>query len=195
MGQVAGYPTVERGISRVEVLGVDFSGAQTDNKTWVAEGVLEGGGLTLRSCRAVSRGELAELLSSLAAPAVAALDFPFSVPMEFARYWQPEAARMPQLWAAAAAMQLDQFMALRDAFVARCGELKRRCDTYHPESFSCLHVVNPNLVPMTFHGMRMLDKLWASGCAVPPLESQDAGKPVLLEAMPGAALKALGLYE
>ena len=49
------------------------------------------------------------------------------------------------------------------------------------------------MVPMTFQGMGMLDKLWASGCAVPPLEAHDAKKPVMLEAMPGAALKALGL--
>jgi hypothetical protein len=177
----------------LEILGVDFSGAQADNNTWLAQGLLEAGGLTLHSCHAVSRAELTDILSNLAGPAVAALDFPFSVPLGFARYWQPEAASMPQLWAAAAAMPQDQFMTMRDSFVAQWGEPKRHCDTYHPESFSCLHKVNPNMVPMTFHGMRMLDKLWASGCAVPPLEPEDAEKPVMLEAMPGAALKALGL--
>jgi hypothetical protein len=177
----------------MEILGVDFSGAQADNNTWLAQGLLDAGGLTLHSCRAVSRGELTSILSSLAGPAVAALDFPFSVPLGFARCWQPEAASMPQIWAAAAAMELGRFMTLRDAFVARWGEPKRHCDTYHPESFSCLHKVNPNMVPMTFQGMRMLDKLWASGCAVPPLEPQYAGNPVMLEAMPGAALRAMGL--
>jgi hypothetical protein len=177
----------------LEILGVDFSGARADNNTWLAQGLLDAEGLTLRSCRSVSRGELTSILSSLAGPAVAALDFPFSVPLEFARYWQPEAASMPQLWAAASSMQFDQFLAMRDAFVARWGEPKRHCDTYHPESFSCLHKVNPNMVPMTFQGMRMLDKLWPSDCAVPPLEPKDAEKPVILEAMPGAALKALGL--
>jgi hypothetical protein len=184
----------------MEILGVDFSGAQTDNNTWLAQGLLEAGGLTLHSCRAVCRAELTEILSSLAGPAVAALDFPFSVPLEFSRYWQPEAASMPQLWAAAADMSPDQFMQMRDKFMAmwntfvpRRREPKRHCDTYHPESFSCLRRVNPNMVPMTFQGMRMLDKLWASGCAVPPLEPQYAGNPVMLEAMPGAALKALGL--
>ena len=177
----------------MQILGVDFSGAQANNNTWLARGLLEAGGLTLYSCRPVSRGELTEILSSLAGPAVAALDFPFSVPLEFARYWQPEAAGMPQLWAAAADMQFDQFMAMRDAFVAQWGEPKRRCDTYHPESFSCLHKVNPNMVPMTFQGMRLLHHLGLTNYAVPPLEAPPGASTTLLEAMPGAALKALGL--
>ena len=46
---------------------------------------------------------------------------------------------------------------------------------------------------MTFYGMRMLGPLWLAGCTVPPLESSNTDKAVLLEAMPGAALKALGL--
>jgi len=180
----------------LEILGVDFSGAQADNNTWLAQGLLEAGELTLHSCRAVSRAELTDIISILPrkdGPCVAALDFPFSVPLGFARYWQPEVASMTQLWAAASSMQFYQFLAMRDAFVAQWGEPKRRCDIHHPESFSCLHKVNPNMVPMTFHGMRMLDKLWASGCAVPPLDPKDAERPVMLEAMPGAALKALGL--
>jgi hypothetical protein len=177
----------------MEILGVDFSGAQADNKTWLAQGLLEAGGLTLRSCHAVCRAELADILANLAGPAVAALDFPFSVPLGFARYWQPEAAGMPQLWAAASSMQFDQFMAMRDAFVARWGEPKRHCDTYHPESFSCLHKVNPNMVPMTFQGMRLLHHLGLTNYVVPPLDAPPGASTTLLEAMPGAALRAMGL--
>ncbi|MCI0439199.1 MAG: DUF429 domain-containing protein, partial [Chloroflexi bacterium] len=81
----------------------------------------------------------------------------------------------------------------RDEFVALYGEPKRLCDTYYPESYSCLHKTNPNMVPMTFYGMRMLHRLWSVGCDVPPLPARTAGRPLLLEAMPGAALKALGL--
>jgi hypothetical protein len=100
---------------------------------------------------------------------------------------------MTDLWTAAASMDLSQFMALRDAFVSRRGEMKRECDAFYPESFSCLHKVNPNMVPMTFHGMRMLDRLWAAGCAIPPLKSTNGDATVLLEAMPGAVLRVFKL--
>ncbi len=205
----------------LQILGVDFSGAKTDDRTWVAQGALSAGILALHDCAPMGRAKLSETLSSLPGGSVAALDFPFSVPESFARFWQPEAVNMPDLWAAAAAMELGQFLVLRDRFVARCGEPKRRGDLNFPECYSCLHQANPNMVPMTFYGMRMLDSLWRAGCSVPPLEShveshmeshmdsplESPGKsdgepdrdstggnrPVLLEAMPGAALKALQL--
>ena len=84
-------------------------------------------------------------------------------------------------------------MSLRDDYVGRQGEPKRLGDSYHPESYSCLHKVNPNMVPMTFYGMKMLAGLWPKGCVVPPLQLQNMGRAVLLEAMPGAALRAFGL--
>ena len=177
----------------MELAGVDFSGAKTDDHTWVTSGWLDGPVLDLHDCRAVKRADLAELLLHLPAGSVAALDFPFSVPRPFANFWEPGAASMPDLWEAASKMDLTQFLALRDDFVAQSGEPKRLCDTRFPECYSCLHKANPNMVPMTFYGMKMLGPLWLAGCAVPPLESQGAGRAVLLEAMPGAALKALGL--
>lgn len=175
----------------MDIIGVDFSGAKSDNRTWVAQGSLDEGGLTLRQCTAVSRARLTDLLLTLPGPAVAALDFPFSVPIDFARYWRPEAQSMPDLWAAAATMKLEEFVALRDAFVVRWGETKRQCDGY--PAYSCLHLVNPNMVPMTFRGMQMLARMWSSSFAVPPLESPAGAQTTLLEAMPGATLKALGL--
>ena len=39
----------------------------------------------------------------------------------------------------------------------------------------------------------MLARLWPAGCDVPPLPPQKAGKAVLLEVMPGAVLRSLGL--
>ena len=177
----------------MEILGVDFSGAKTDDHTWVTRGRLDGHVLTLGDCKAVTRAHLAELLLQLPQGSVAALDFPFSVPQPFAQFWQPGASSMPELWAAASEIDLSQFLVLRDDFVARWGEPKRMCDLRFPECYSCLHKVNPNMVPMTFYGMRMLGPLWLAGCAVPPLYAARAGKAVLLEAMPGAALKALGL--
>ena len=100
---------------------------------------------------------------------------------------------MPQLWSAAAAMELAEFLELRDRFVQRHGELKRLSDTFYPECYSPLHKVNPNLVPMTFRGMQMLDRLGRGGCSIPPLAPPAGAQTLLLEAMPGAALRALGL--
>ena len=124
---------------------------------------------------------------------MAALDFPFSVPQVFAERWLPDAKTMPDLWRAAAAMDLPDFMHLRDEFVAQHGEPFRRGDGYFPECYSCLHKANPNMVPMTFRGMRMLNGLWQAGCRVPPLPDGGHPGPLLLESMPGAALRAFGL--
>ena len=177
----------------MQILGVDFSGAAPDNNTWLAQGSLTDQELMLERCRVVRRDELTDILSSLPGTAVAALDFPFSVPLQFAEYWVPGVQDMTQLWDAAANMDLPQFMELRDGFVARHGEPKRIIDLAHTESFSCLHKANPNMVPMTFRGMQMLSRLWPAGCNVPPLPAQDAAGAVLLEVMPGAVLRALGL--
>ncbi len=172
---------------------MDFSGARSDDRTWIARGRLDGRTLVLRSCKPISRAALEDVLLSLPGDAVAALDFPFSVPLAFARFWRPEATTMPELWAAASMMDIAGFMTLRDSFAIRLGEPKRRCDTFFTEAYSCLHKVNPNMVPMTFYGMQMLARLGPAGCLVPPLEPPVGGKALLLEAMPGAALRAFKL--
>jgi predicted nuclease with RNAse H fold len=177
----------------LEIIGVDFSGAKPDNNTWVAQGYLDRQGLTLYRCAPASRAELVSQLLKLSNTAVVALDFPFSVPKAFARYWQPEAKSMVDLWTVTTSMDLRQFIARRDAFVCQHGEPRRLCDTYYPEAFPVLHKVNPNLLPMTFYGMRMLARLWEAGCVVPPLAPPDRGRTTLLEVMPGAALRALRL--
>jgi hypothetical protein len=177
----------------VNIIGVDFSGARSDQHTWLARGVIDGPALVLHECRPVTRLELTQLLAGAVNPTVAALDFPFAVPQEFARCWHSAAHTMPDLWEAAAATCLEQFLELRHRFVSRHGEVKRLADTYFPECYSCLHLANPNMVPMTFRGMQMLHRLWQWGCAVPPLPDSHGYGPVLLEAMPGAALRALGL--
>ena len=185
----------------MRIIGVDYSGARGDRNTWISRGLLEGGQLVLESCESISREVLTEeLMKARGAPevspemlTVAALDFPFSVPREFAAFWRPEAATMPELWSAAAAMELGEFLELRDRFVVLHGEPKRLSDTFYPECYSPLHQVNPNLVPMTFRGMQMLDRLGRAGCSIPPLAPPPGANTLLLEAMPGAALRALGL--
>lgn len=177
----------------MQTLGVDFSGARGDRNTWITEGTFDDNCLTLNGCYAISRSDLSQRLLDLPADSVVALDFPFSVPLSFAKAWSPASRAMPDLWREASETELEQFIEHRNAFVAEHGEMKRTCDRHYPESYSCLHMTNPNMVPMTFRGMQMLHKLWHSGCRVPPLNSPDNSGATLLESMPGAVLRALGL--
>ena len=175
------------------IVGVDFSGAKSDNATWVTRAKLEDGAIRLLSSQPITRSGLTELLASLPGETVAALDFPFSVPHEFAKFWLPRAGTMPALWQAASEMEFGEFLRLRDEFCSERGEPMRRGDLYFPECYSCLHKFNPNMVPMTFRGMQMLHLLRDAGCRVPPLEDSGRRGPLLLESMPGAVIHALGL--
>ncbi len=177
----------------MNIIGVDFSGAKSDNNTWMADGYLDGLELNIRGCRPISRALLTALLENLSEFTIAALDFPFSVPTSFAQYWSPDANDMTELWAAAGATKIDRFIELRDSFVAHHGEPKRHCDRYYTECYSPLHKTNPNMVPMTFYGMRMLHSLWNANYEVPPLKSKKDSRGLILEVMPGAVLKAMKL--
>ena len=175
------------------IVGVDFSGAKADNATWVTQARREGDGLRILSCQQMRRAELTEFLASLPGETVAAMDFPFSVPYDFAQFWKPSALEMPALWRAASRMEYQEFLAIRDAFCAERGEPMRRGDLYFRECYSCLHKFNPNMVPMTFRGMQALHRLWNAGCRVPPLDDSGRNGPLLLESMPGAVINSLGL--
>ena len=184
------------------IVGVDFSGHRDDRNTWVARGRLESGAaLRLDSVQPARRADLHDLLATVPTPAVVALDFPFGVPAEFAADLSPKRPprAMPDLWRTVSGMSAGDFLAARDRFVANHGELKRSGDARHfPESYSPLHRVNPNMLPMTYEGIRLLHR-WhvehPERWHVPPLESP--GRPdrsvALLELMPGAFLKAVGL--
>ena len=184
------------------IVGVDFSGARGDRNTWATRAHLTPDGLLIfHSAESIRRDDLSTLLSTIPAPAVVALDFPFGVPRGFANYLSPQRqpADMPALWRTVADMNLEDFIAQRRDYVAQFGEPKRSGDAaHHPESFSPLHAVNPNMLPMTFHGMRMLHRWHETHPArwhVPPLDPPaDPAKSVtLLELMPGAFLKTAGL--
>ena len=184
------------------IVGVDFSGHRDDRNTWVARGRLESGGaLWLDSVQPARRADLHDLLTTLPVPAVVALDFPFGVPAEFAADLSPNRPphAMPDLWRTVSGMSADDFLAARDRFVAASGEVKRSGDARHfPESYSPLHRANPNMLPMTFEGIRLLHR-WREDHPrrwhVPPLEppALPARTVTLLELMPGAFLKAVGL--
>ena len=177
----------------IKIFGVDFSGARDDNNTWVAEASLEGGELTLDSCRPIRRACLTELLVDAPAPCIAAMDFPFGLPLAFAAYWLGSSTSLVDLWEiTAAGGGFEGFLERRDAFVEQQGESKRVCDAYYPESYSSLHRANPNMLPMTYRGMRMLAALRKAGWAVAPMDSGNRDR-AAIEVMPGATLRALGL--
>ena len=176
----------------MKVYGVDFSGARDDKNTWVAEASFEDGLLTLDSCRPMRRAYLTELLRDAPAPCVAAMDFPFGVPLPFAAYWLGRATSLVDLWEMAAGGGFERFLERRDAFVEQHGEPKRACDAYYPESYSSLHRANPNMLPMTYRGMELMAVLHDAGWAVAPMDSGDRDR-TAVEVMPGATLRALGL--
>ena len=147
------------------------------------------------------RADVHHLLTTIPTPAVAALDFPFGVPSGFAAAVSPKRPprAMPDLWRTVAGMSAGDFLEARDRFVADNREIKRSGDARHfPESYSPLHRANPNMLPMTYEGICLLHR-WREEHGqrwhVPPLEP--AAPPVdtvtLLELMPGAFLKAVGL--
>ena len=184
------------------IVGVDFSGHRDDRNTWVARGRLESGGaLRLDSVQPARRADLHDLLATVPTPAVVALDFPFGVPAGFAADLSPKRPphAMPDLWRTVSGMSAGDFLTARGRFVVANGEIKRSGDARHfPESYSPLHRANPNMLPMTFEGIRLLHR-WREAYPrrwhVPPLEppAPPARTVTLLELMPGAFLKAVGL--
>ena len=189
----------------MNIIGVDFSGAEADASTWICRGVLDGNTLSLQSSEPLGRRSLTNELKSIKQPIVAALDFPFSVPLAFAKCWNPEANTMLDLWHASvvSGMSLKGFDQQRNDFVEqhrdsfRNGEPKRRGDEHHFGCFSPLHTVQPKMTNMTFRGMQMLHELSQFGFRIPPLSASHGPIPhtrsTLLEVMPGAVLKHLGL--
>ena len=191
------------------IIGVDFSGHRDDRNTWAALGNLTGdGALLLDSVQPVRRDDLYDMLANVPTPAVAALDFPFGVPRAFAEFLSPNRPPrdMTDIWQVVSGLTATGFIANRDQFVAeRAGlplferEPKRAGDfAHHRESYSPLHTVNPNMLPMTYEGIRMLHRWHQERTRrwhVPPL--QPTGPPsdrvTLLELMPGAFLKSIGL--
>ena len=177
------------------VLGVDFSGAGSDDdvgKTWVTRAFLDmgDGSLIILSCKPVSRKELTDLLMGLSNDAVAALDFPFSLPMGFAEKLGCAGREMSALWQSAAPMELDEFKAKAAGFTG----LLRAGDFHCANAKPCLKMEgNPVMINMTFRGMQMLHHLRQAGRRVPPLGDDECDGATLLEVMPGAALKVWGL--
>lgn len=180
------------------IIGVDFSGAGEDTdvgKTWITEARLAGRILTIANCYSICRNELTERLMRRDY-AVAAMDFPFGVPVAFANHWVPDSQAMPDLWQSAHNLaDRRHFRVQVDAFAPTVAdELLRVGDLHVPGCYSCLHRTRPNMVPMTFEGMKLLHALTTDGVYhVPPLPKPESNSPVLLEVMPGATLNRMRL--
>ena len=191
------------------IIGVDFSGHRDDRNTWMASAKLTGTGtLLFDSVQPVRREDLYDFLGEISTPAVAALDFPFGVPRAFAEFLSGEAPPrdMTNVWQTVSSLTSAEFVARRDQFVGQWPDLplsqrepKRVGDlAYHRESYSPLHTVNPNMLPMTYEGIRMLQR-WheerPDRWHVPPLgpTGPASERVTLLELMPGALLKSIGL--
>ena len=183
------------------IIGVDFSGARSDRNTWLARGKLDThGSLMLESAQSIRRHDLYHLVADIPVPTIVALDFPFGVPAQFAAFLSP--CRMPRdmldLWEIVSGITAGEFIRKRNRFVMQHGEPKRAGDRkHHPESYSPLHAVNPNMLPMTYQGILLLRR-WHEDhphrWRVPPLPlTTSAAAVTLLELMPGALLKSLGL--
>ncbi len=104
------------------IIGVDFSGAVADNKTWYAQGQLRLETLYLEECFPIDRRGLINLLKGSSGPLVASLDFPFGVPKDFAEYWACQQiginfSSLQEAWTAASNLTIEEFRQLRKDFI------------------------------------------------------------------------------
>lgn len=178
--------------------GADFSGDMRDPRdgTWFALLELDGDRLRVVRLGATGRAGLQALLrdadSMLLHVEAIGLDFPFGLPVPFAENllggefpeegWWGLARRFERM------RRPDYLVALHE-FRERHGELKRLTDEI-AGGFSPLHRINPDLGPMTYHGIRMIAEE-RSRHAVRPFET--ARGRLLLEVYPGAVSRRHGL--
>ena len=183
------------------IIGVDYSGAQDEGKTWIARGSLtDGGEVILNVVHPIRREDLHDLLLAVPTPAVVALDFPFSLPSVFLDQLCIRTNTMNGVWPHIADMLLGSSKNPNvGTYRQRCGGFgthpKRTGDECYTVSMSAL---NTRLVPMTYHGIKMLDRLSAAKPNrwwIPPRDIGPApvDRTVLLEVMPGALLWSIGL--
>lgn len=182
------------------VVGVDFSGAQSDKNTWITRGVLGDDTLRIEPPYSIKRKGLKEFLQTLKGDVVAALDFPFGVPLAFAHSLAREASTMPELWDAVAKKGYDSFTKSLDNFVESQRQRQEpleliRCGDVHFDG--PMSPLNRRMKAMTYHGMKMLHHLHqadSSRWCIPPLKYPARPDHVtLLEVMPGVLLRFFDL--
>jgi hypothetical protein len=178
--------------------GVDYSGDMRDPKdaTWLAVVEQDGDRLRVVRLEATGRHRLEALLrdpdADLSRVEAIGFDFPFGLPVAFAESvlgapfdeegWWKLAKRL-------STMTRPEYLTAVQEYRDAQGEPKRYTDE-RAGAFSPLHRVNPDLGPMTFHGVRMIaaDR---SRYAVRPFERARGRR--LLEVYPGAATRSFDL--
>jgi hypothetical protein len=177
--------------------GVDFSGAnEVPNETWLAIGNLSSLGVQIVDLHRVGSHKLVSQLAASPPLIAMGLDFPFSLPADFAQFLAtkrdvPQFQSWQELAECLAFVSFDDFIALADAFEK---ESKRYTDKEcKPVAQSPLHRGNPSMVQMTFQGIRMLASLDPKKFCISPFQKDDPTKCQLLEIYPGATLNAFRL--
>ena len=176
----------------MDIIGVDFSGAKIEGKTWVTQGHMPTTGcLFIDRIQPFLRDDLSALLEQVPPSTVVALDFPFSLPGAFIKKLGIPAITMREVWRQLPGMSLEEYWEQCKAFGTHP---KRTADKHYSVSLSAL---NSRLVPMTYSGIKMLndlDKTHQDRWWVPPLDSGVApvDRITLLEVMPGAFLWSIG---
>ena len=178
--------------------GVDYSGEMRDPRdgTWLAVLELREDRLEVVRLEPTGRSGLEGILRNAdsALPGVEAigLDFPFGLPLPFAESllggpfgeqgWWMLARRLER-------MSRPEFLMALHGFRDAHGEIKRVTDEA-AGAFSPLHRINPDLGPMTYHGIRMIAEE-RSRFAIRPFESAQGR--LLLEVYPGGFLRKSGV--
>ncbi len=144
--------------------GVDYSGDMRDPReaTWLAIVELREPKLAVFRLEPTGRhglqGYLRDPDQALMNVEAIGLDFPFGLPIAFAETLLGGPFPEEGWWALAKRMEKlsrpDYLIAVQD-FRDTQGEAKRLTDERY-EAFSPLHRVNPDLGPMTYHGIRMI---------------------------------------
>jgi hypothetical protein len=178
--------------------GVDYSGDMRDPReaTWLAIVELRDDRLRVIRLEPTGRhglqGYLRDPDTSLMNVEAIGLDFPFGLPIDFAEKIMGGPFPEEGWWALAKKLERvtrpDYLVAVQE-HRDELGESKRLTDE-RVSGFSPLHRVNPDLGPMTYHGIRMIAED-RSRYAVKPFESAQ-GK-LLLEVYPGGYVKRLEL--
>jgi len=178
--------------------GADYSGDMRDPRraTWLALAELRGDRLRVVRLEPTGRHGLQNYLRdpdrTLLNVEAIGLDFPFGLPLPFAEKLLGGPFPEDGWWALARKMEKmtrpDYLVAVQEFRDAE-GEVKRLTDE-RAAAVSPLHRVNPDLGPMTYHGIRMIAED-RSRFALRPFESAQGR--LLLEVYPGGMVKKLGL--
>lgn len=192
--------TKPEAVERRSFGGASLGGAMRDprRETWLAVVELDADRLVVVRLEPTGRAGLQAYLRdpdrSLMHAEAIGLAFPFGLPLPFAESLMGGSFHEQGWWAFARKLSRlskpDYLVALQE-FRAAQGETKRHTDE-QAQAYSPLHRMDPDLGPVTYHGIRMIAED-RSRFAIRPFESAQ-GK-LLLEVHPAGLLRKLGLEQ